>query len=186
MKGVHCAIRTASRGLLLTALLGLLAGCGYQASGDFDPDVNQRYQWKSLYRTDFQTVAVPIFTTRSFDRGVETRLSSAVIKQIEQRTPYKVVARDRAETVLEGEIEDVEVNTISQSPIVVIPQEQQLTIRCSFTWKEIKTGRILVERKGFSQSVAFYPTLGEGRFVGTQDAVEKLAVAMVQQLEAEW
>src|SRR3954468_5957748 len=88
--------------------LGGTGGCGYQRSGEFDPDVNQKYQWKSLYRTDIQTVAVPVFSTRSFQRGVETQWSSAVIKQIEQRTPYKVVSRDRAETILEGEIDAVD------------------------------------------------------------------------------
>jgi hypothetical protein len=175
--------------LLLAPLAVLAAGCaggGYQAQGDFNPDANPGYQWRSLYREDIQTVAVPIFTTRSFQRGVENNLTRAVIQQLERRTPYKVVPRDRAQTVLEGEIEAVEVNVISQSDESLQPQEQVLTLRVTFTWKDIRTGRVLVERRNFTQSATYYPTLGEGRFIGTQSATEKLATAIVQQLESDW
>lgn len=168
------------------AALSVLPGCGYQTTGDFNPDTNYGYKWKSLYREDIRTVAVPIFTTRSFQRGVENQVTRAVIQQLELRTPYKVVPRDRAQTLLEGEIEEVAVRTVSQNPDNLLPQEQTLTIRVNFTWKDIRTGRILVERRAFAQSAAFYPTLAEGRFVGTQTAAEKLAVALVQQLEADW
>jgi hypothetical protein len=36
------------------------------------------------------------------------------------------------------------------------------------------------------QTSSFYPTLGEGRFTGTQVATEKLALAIVQELQADW
>lgn len=173
--------------LALGSLIGLTtAGCNYQASGDFNPDVNRGYEWRSLYREDIQTVAVPIFTTKSFNRGVENGLTRAVVQQLELRTPYKVVSRDRAQTILEGEIDGVEVDTISSSGQTLLPQEQMLTIRVNFVWKDIRTGRILVERRSFSQAATFYPTLGEGRNTGIQNATEKLAIAIVQQLEADW
>jgi len=162
------------------------SGCNYQTTGDFNPDVNRGYQWRSLYREDIQTVAVPIFTTRTFQRGVENNLTKAVIQQMELRTPYKVVPRDQAQTILEGEIESVEVDVISSSGQTVLPQEQLLTFRVNFTWKDIRTGRVLVDRRSFTQSATYYPTLGEGRFIGTQNATEKLAIAIVQQLEADW
>lgn len=161
-------------------------GCNYQSTGSFNPDVNRGYQWKSLYREDIQTVAIPIFTTRSFQRGVENNLTRAVVQQMELRTPYKVVPRDRAQTILEGEIDSIETDVISSSDKTTLPQEQLLTIRVNFTWKDIRTGRVLVERRSFVQSSSYYPTLGEGRFVGTQNATEKLAIAIVQQLEADW
>jgi hypothetical protein len=181
------SLRSITLGTLLAAVvLGGGLGCNYQSNGDFNPDANRGYQWKSLYRENIQTVAVPIFTTRSFQRGVENDLTIAVIHQLELRSPYKVTPRDRAQTILEGEVEAVDVSTISQSSSSLLPQEQLLTIRVNFTWKDIRTGRVLVERRSFTQSTAYYPTLGEGRFVGTQTATDKLAVAIVQQLEADW
>ena len=62
------------------------------------------YHWGSLYREDIHTVAVPIFGSKDFHRGVEFQISDALVHQIEAFTPYKVVDRDKADTILEGEI----------------------------------------------------------------------------------
>src|SRR5881398_2965320 len=85
-----------------------LAGCGYNNySSVGDEPRNQWYQWRSLYREDVRTVAVPIFKNKDYRRGVEFSLSKAVVNQIEMRTPYKVVDRGKADTILEGEIVDI-------------------------------------------------------------------------------
>lgn len=184
------ARRLAGRaGVLLAPLLAAaIAGCGYQQS-DY-PGAEERaaegYKWRSLYREDVRTVAVPVFGNRSFERNVEFDLSKAVVNYIESNTPYKVVPKERADTILEGEVTRVEIDTISNDNVIAIPQEQLLTLRVNFTWKDLRTGRVLAERKGFEQSGAYYPTLGEGRFVGAQQNVERLAVAIVQELQADW
>ena len=67
-----------------------------------------------------------------------------------------------------------------------VPQEQSYILTVNFTWKDLRSGRILMERKNFQQAAAFYPTLREGAFVGSQEAVEKLALDIVQQMQAEW
>lgn len=162
-----------------------LSGCGYNQAGDATTD-DGGYRWKSLYRQDVQTVAVPIFTNKSFRQGVEFNLSKAVVNQLEAHTPYKVVSRDRADTILEGEITSIDVNTLSDDYNLDIPQEQMMTLRINFIWKDLRSGRILVERKAFEQTAAFYPTLGEGQFVGNQQAVERLAIGIVQELQADW
>src|SRR5437588_9023195 len=92
----------------------LLTGCGYDQSGNYNATPKNGYQWHSLYREDVQTVAVPIFSNRDFRRGVEFSLSKAVVNQLEAHSPYKVVPRERADTVLEGEIAKVEVATLSR------------------------------------------------------------------------
>lgn len=170
------------------SLAACSGGCGYNQS-DY-PSGQARaaegYQWRSLYPKDVRTVAVPIFGNRSFERNVEFNLSKAVVSYIESSTPYKVVPKERADTILEGEITRVELDTVSNDIISAIPQEQLITLRVNFTWKDLRTGRILAERRGFEQSGTYYPTLGEGRFVGAQQNVERLAVAIVQELQADW
>jgi hypothetical protein len=163
----------------------LLAGCGYKG-GEAASGEDDGYHWQSLYRDDVQTVAVPIFTTTSFDRGAEFGLSAAVVKQIEANTPYKVVPATRADTVLEGQIVEVKANTLSTNRNSGIPQEQLMALTVDFTWKDLRTGRVLVERRNFEQTAPFYPTLGEGRTTGRQQAIEKLALAIVQELQADW
>ena len=170
----------------IIALICLLSGCGYQVSGKYSSTPNSGYKWQSLYRQDVQTVAVPIFQNRSFTRGVEFELTKAVVQQIESRTPYKVVDRSEADTILEGEITNVHTNPTSYSPTSVTPQAQLLTVTVNFTWKEIRTGKILCQRKAFDQSVAYYPLLAEDQEVGRSDAVTRLALGIVRELEADW
>jgi hypothetical protein len=172
--------------LCAVSYAALLSGCGYSQSGNDAPVAKGGYQWHSLYREDVQTVAVPIFGTRDFRRDVEFKLSNAVVHQLEAHSPYKVVPRERADSVLEGEISKVEVNTLSRSYVEGVPQEQLMQVTVNFTWKDLRSGKVLLQKRNFQQTASYYPTLGEGEFVGTQKAVERLALEIVQSMEADW
>ena len=174
--------------LLLLALS--LTGCGYghSAGGPGSPAAPRKsggYHWSSLYRDDVRTVAIPTFHNRSFRRGVEFALTKSIVNQLEATTPYKVVPREYADTVLEGEILDVHLRTMTTG-VGSLPQEQLYIVRLNFTWKDLRTGKILVDRRRFEQSTSYFPTLGEGEFIGSQQNVERLAVAIIQELQADW
>ena len=164
------------------ALSPFAAGCGYSQGGDSGGG----YTWGSLYRQDVSTVAVPAFESDSYRQGDEFRLTRAVVRQIESRTPYKVVDRRRADTVIEGRIVDIDVGTLSRDRNTNLPQEQLYTVRVDFTWRDLRTGQVLVDRRGFEQSVTFFPTLGEGIPAGSEQAAEELAAAIVNELQADW
>ncbi len=164
----------------------LIAGCGYQQAGAPPRGDIVPYKWSSLYRTDVHTVAVPIFTNRTFRRGVEFNLSKAIVNQLEAHSPYKVVDRERADTILEGEIVNIRVRTLSEDAHSSLPQEQLYLVTVNFTWKDLRSGRILVQRSDYEQTAPYYPTLGEGQFTGSQQNVERLALAIVQELQADW
>ena len=180
---MKCRRRPALLALLTGAIALAAAGCGYNQGNRAH---SSGYQWRPLYRDDVRTVAVPTFTNRSFRRGVEFALSRAIINQLEATSPYKVVPRARADTVLEGEILDINLRTLSPDVRTGLPQEQLYIVRVNFTWKDLRTGKILAERRRFEQSTTYYPTLGEGEFVGSQQNVERLALAIVQELQADW
>jgi hypothetical protein len=179
---------THPRTLILILISSLsLAGCGYQQSGSYsEASVKSGYRWASLYREDVKTVAVPIFTNRDFRRGVEFRLTKALINQLEANTPYRVAPRERADTILEGEIVNIDIADLSRDVRANVPQEQLYFVTINFTWKDLRSGRILVERRNFQQTAAFFATLGEPESVGAQDTVEKLALAIVQEMQADW
>lgn len=169
--------------ILHSAFCILLAGCGYTRVGD-DPSAS--YQWRSLYREDVRSVAVPIFTNKTYRRGVEFALTKALVNQIEAKSPYKVVPRERADTILEGQIVEIRLQNLSSESNLAIPQEQLYVLTVDFIWKDLRTGRILTERKNFQQTTTFYPTLGEGEFVGLQQSAEKLALGILQEMQANW
>jgi hypothetical protein len=168
---------------LIFAISLLISGCGYTHVGD---EPSGGYQWRSLYREDVKTVAIPIFQNRDYTRGVEFTLTKAVINQLEAHSPYKVVPRERADTVLEGEITSVKKQTVSKDSVTNVPQEQLVVMTVDFVWKDLRTGRILVERRNFEQDATYYPTLGEDQFVGDQQAIDRLALGIVQELQADW
>lgn len=178
-------LRRAIFGLMLASAT---AGCGY-TQADYSRGISAETAGptsRSLFPSDVRTVAVPIFANRSFERNLEFELSKAVVNYMEASTPYKVVPKERADTILEGEITYVNINTVSNDAYTSIPQEQLMTIRVNFTWKDLRTGKILAQRKRFDQAGTYYPTLGEGRFVGAQQQVERLAIAIVQEMQADW
>jgi hypothetical protein len=169
-------------------VLSLLSGgCGYSWSDNgnsFAPQVS--HASNGIYRQDVRTVAVPIFGNQTFQRGLEFSLTKAIVSDLEAHTPYKVVEKERADTILEGQITFVGIRTISLSPSSALPQEQLSYIIVNFTWKDMRTGRMLTERRAFQQDAPYYPTLGEDPYVGQQDNVEKLALAIVEELQAPW
>ena len=167
--------------LILVLLSVMLAGCGFHNSAN-----SSGWHWDTTYRQDIHTVAVPIFTTRDYHRGVEMQLSDALVKKIEEFTPYKVVPQERADTVLEGEIVSIRPSTQVLDPQTATPQQERYTISVNFTWKDLHTGKILVSRSDFEQDSIYFPTLGEDQAVGSQDAVERLALGIVQEMEGAW
>ena len=76
-------------GLLLPGCIGL---GGYQVGS------------RSLFGQDIQTVYVPIVESDPTRRHLAERLTEAICKQIEERSPYKVVGRPSADSVLECRI----------------------------------------------------------------------------------
>jgi hypothetical protein len=166
--------------MLVAIVACALIGCGYNSG------IDTGYHWTSLHRTGVRTVAVPIFTSTDFTRGVEFAVTKALVNQLEATTPYKIASREKADTIIEGEIVSVRTNTVSQDIRAAIPQEQIVGIVVNFTWKDMRSGKVLVERREFQAAASYYPTLGEGRFVGRQEAAERLALAIVQELQADW
>jgi hypothetical protein len=178
---------------LLTALTIAVTGCGYSSGGSAPSSSSNTtstspdgYQWKSIYRPSVRTVAVDIFTSKEFRRGEEFRLTTAIAKEIEAYTPYKIAPRDSADTLLEGRIRNIRRPKLSDSANGGVPNEQLFVVTVDFTWKDLRTGKVLVSREAFEQTAAYYPTLGEGSFVGSQEAAERLALAIVHELEADW
>lgn len=178
----------AKLGMAATAAAMLLfpLGCGYNQQGSDKNKLDTGYRWNSLYREDVQTVAIPIFTNRTFSRGIEFRLTEAIIKQLELHAPYKVVPKERADTILEGQITDVSSLTLSKDFQTNLPREQQVILTVDFIWKDLRNGRILVQRRQLQQSGVFVENLGEGRFVGEQQAIERFGLSIVQEMQADW
>jgi hypothetical protein len=45
---------------------------------------------------------------------------------------------------------------------------------------------VLVSRRGYDQRASFFAVLGESAEVGAQDAIDRLALSIVHEMQADW
>lgn len=159
--------------LLLTATAALIiGGCGYRS--------------RSLYPTDIKNISVPIFANGTYRRNWEFRLTEAVDKDIEEETPYKVTSGRHADSVLTGKIVSIQENILTSRFTTNLPQESEITVVVDFTWKDLRSGRVLVERKSFARASTEVLQLNQRVFDAEQQAVERVARGIVGQLQRPW
>jgi len=163
-----------SAATLVLAVLCALPGCGYSS--------------KELYPTEYRTVAAPIFENRTFYRGMEFELAEALTKQVESRTPYKVVSPAVAQTILEGTIIEVSQNQLSRRRPGGVPQEIELTVTVDFQWKDLTTGELIANRRGFIAVGRHVPTsgIGEPFEIAQHQALQRLARDIVSTMRSDW
>ena len=115
-------------------------------------------------------------------------LTDALIKEIESRTPYKVVPESRADTILLGQVVSVDLDELSRSGETGLSEEVIVSVTIDFQWKDLRNGRVLVERASFSGTglfVASRPS-AEPIELGRFAAVQQLAKDVVSELRADW
>lgn len=164
----------------MAAVLGLClacctAGCGYSVGHG------------EMFADNIRTVHVPIFQNKDFRRGLEFQLTEALVKAIELRTPYKTTSdKKRADTVLTGEIKEVRQGTLGLDFKTHRPREMEATVIASFRWKDLRTGKILVDMPLITQSVDYIQPVGENFYEASQHAMNDLAERIVEKMEKPW
>ncbi len=168
--------------VLTAALLG--------AGGCTNPDPHLGYTLASQYRPGIHTVAVPVWNVGpdEYRRELEFRITEALVKHIESSTPYKVTDAARAETLLTGTLQRVRQRVLSFDPRDGRAREIQVRFHVDFTWKDQRTGQILVERKDFRVASTYIPPcpMSETFFHGSEDAVNILARRIVEEFAQPW
>ena len=166
---------------LLLSLATLPAGC-----------TPYRFGVRSLYPPDIQTVYVPVFTSNSFRRDLGERLTEAVAKEIELRTPYKVVGSPEADSILTGQlIRDTKRLTI-ESPTDEA-RETEIAFAVRVTWID-RNGGMIHEGNvplppasvDIMQTAFVHPEVGSSIATGQQETIQRLAQQIVSLMEAPW
>ena len=139
------------RRAIYSLFVAALALCGCESGGHFTV---LGYTTKPNYDEGVRTVHVPIFENITFRRGIELDLTRAVIREIEQKTPYKVVSdRCRADTELSGTILNANKNLLNRNQLNEV-REAEVVVTVSLIWKDLRTGEIL-SRSGQAPNVSW-------------------------------
>jgi hypothetical protein len=187
--------------LFLPALL-LLQGCEWD--GNF---TLLGYSTCPNYATSIHTVRVPIFKNVTYRRGVEFDLTRAVIREIEAKTPYKVVGEGcTADTELTGKIVALNKNVINRNQQNEV-REAETALAVEVVWRDLRSGEIFSQPKPgpgaapppppanasagpppvvVSSIGDFIPELGQSITTAQQQNVDRLAIQIVSMMEKPW
>ncbi len=166
----------------LLAGLAALAGCaGYQIGN------------QSLYPVDVQTVYVPMFESNSFRRNLGERLTEAVMKEIELKTPLKVVSTPNADSILSGRITKDTKHVVVQNPYGD-PRESEINLHVDVQWIDRHSNAILrhgsvplgPDLAAVIGTADIVPEVGQSVATAQQQAIQRLAQQIVALMEAPW
>jgi len=159
--------------------LGILSGCGYTT------DRTKIYRTSNTQGKPIRTVAVDVFGSREFRRGLEIQLTEAVKKRLNSDSPFRIANKDYADTLLSGEVKEVRQATIGRTFDTAQPRETSQTVVVAFQWKDLRTGEVLVDRPNFVQTVDYVPPLNEDFYHASQRSMDRLAERIVEQMETD-
>lgn len=153
-------------------LLAVATGCGYSV--------------RALSPAGVRTVAVPVFQNVTYRRLVELPLTRAVVKEIQTKTELVVVEEERADSVLQGTIVDVEQRVVTED-LTDRVTEGRITLVVNMTWRDVRTGEVIMERTGLAESEEFRPVQGENLERAFERGFDSMARRIVEELEStEW
>jgi hypothetical protein len=174
-------LRNALLGLCMAGILAL-AGCA-----------NYRVGYEGLYAPTIQTVYVPVFESDSFRRNMGERLTEAVIKEIQRRTPYQVVSSPMADSVLTGTIVTETKRVLVESPLDE-PRVLEINLQVRVTWSDRQGGMLQPERSLpvnddsllVGRATPIQVEVGQSIATGHQTTINRLAQQIVSMMEAPW
>ena len=140
-----------------------------------------------LYPDDVDSVYVEMFDSGSFRRGHEYTLTDAICKRIEAETPYKIVSdRDFADTVLSGQISSIGSGVLAMDRETGLPLEREVQLNVTVSWKNMKTGELLINNEMVTASSTFSSQLGQDFEYSAAVAANRAAERVVELMEEKW
>ena len=175
-------LRAALAPALLLGTWGLFGGCaGYHVGN------------QSLYPTHIRTVYVPVFGSTSFRPHLGERLTEAVQKEIELKTPYKVVGTPDADSILTAQIVG-ETKRLTVQSREGEPRAVEVELAVEVTWLDHQ-GRVIrrgpavplpAEIVNIHATADVIPEIGRSVASGQQQAIHRVAQEIVSLMEAPW
>ena len=168
------------------------------------------YTTRPPYDIGIRTVRVPIFKNVTMHRGIEFDITEAVIREIEAKTPFKVVQGCvDADTELIGTVVGVNKGVVNLNQLGET-RAAETTLSVELVWRDLRPGRggdvlsqPLPGRPGdplpppvirapappvLVQAISddFIPELGSSITTARKQMVDRLAIKIVSMMEKPW
>lgn len=148
---------------------------------------------RTLYNPEIRTINVPMVRNDTFRHELSQILTEAIVKAIELRTPYKVVANPNADSTLTCRLTNQTKRTIAQARTDE-PRAAETRISLELSWTDRFGNQLLNNRPiplgelafYFVQGVDFVPEGGQSMATAQLKAAERLADDIVSEMENRW
>jgi len=178
---IACGL-TAMIPLGMAVWLAALTGCaGYQIGNG------------TLYASNIRTVYVPMFESASFRRNLGERLTEAVVKEIELKTPFKVVSTPDADSILSGRITSDTKRMVVENRWGDV-REVEVSLRVKVQWIDRQNNAILGQEEipldadtaTVQGTASVLPEMGQSVATAHQKAIQRVAQRIVAMMETPW
>lgn len=126
--------------VVLAALWSVAGGCGYSFRGNLPGHI--------------QTVAVPIFKNKTQEPAIENSITSAVISAFSNSGKLRVVPREQADSLLEGEIVGYQIQSLSFDSRINV-REYRLLVTLNIEFRDLRQGTMLWRQEGVQERADF-------------------------------
>lgn len=175
MKGLHSLM-----GPVLGLALFLGAGCGYTQKVTLPGDL------KTIHVNTFQN-KVLLGNVYAYEPGLEIKITNAVIRRFHVDGNLKVVPREKADAILEGELIALDQEGLRFTGLERI-EEYRVYVVVGLQLRDQKTGKVLWTEPNFSGDASYF-VLGPraiSRGEAVERATERLARNVVDRVVEDW
>ncbi len=145
------------------------------------------YSNESLFPQKVDSICLEMFDNQTFRRGTEYELSDALSKRIEVETPYKIVSsRDRADTVISGQIVSIAEFALSTERETGRVLEKEVELKALVNWKNLMTGELLIDNQSVTASASYSEYQQQDFKYASSLAANNLARKIVELMERKW
>ena len=166
--------------LFLIPLLSLNAGCGYTRKTVLPADI------KTIHIDTFKN-KIPMDKLYAYEPGLEMKITNAMIRRLHLDGNLKVVSRQKADAILEGDLIGFDQEGVRFTGLERIA-EYRLYVAVALRLKNAKTGDLLWEEPNFSGDSSYFVVgpRAVSRSEAADRAIDRLARQAVDRIVEDW
>ena len=157
-------MRGRGRALALGLVAVAVAGCGYSFRGTLPEHI--------------QTVAVPVFVNKTGEPKLGSVLTNGVVEAFSTNGRLRVVKREDADAVLEGEVIGYSVQSISYDSQANVRQ-YRLTVTLNLKLLDMKKSAVLFEEHSLSEKADFQVMNAVSQTISVEETAVRTAATEI-------
>ena len=157
-------MRGVGRAIALGLLAAAITGCGYSFRGNLPEHI--------------QTVAVPVFANKTGEPRIESLLTNGVVEAFSTNGRLRVVKREDADAVLEGEVIGYSVQSISYDSQANVRQ-YRLTVTMNLKLLDMKKSAVLFEEHSLREKADFQVMNAVSQTISVEETAVRTAATEI-------